>query len=527
MFKIKNWIKKRRRADLRSYMRGYIHLDKNNNTEYIDCLKRRLSETTIENKKFNSASKNPEEICLQQFLVYRLLDKNFNIEILKSLKKKSALNLNLPLSWRLLLEDEGFKVNTSKNKLNWLSFQLKWFIYGTLTGLKEVTKSFNNNLVNIEYVYFYDLSPKNFPISENDTESKNIVRWFVESAFSKGIKKIAHSAETNLKSISGIGLSKTSGPLPSLVGTKRFLFIFWLIKKFFQGILYSNQRILFREKIFLKILKLSSKKSLPVSYYFHNAWSIFKPLWTYEVEKMGIDVILYFYSTNIYTMIEKGKDEKLFFNPWLFSRWKKILAWNKSQELFINQKSSINSKIYKVGPIPFYSSKGIRDFKKNINNPKIVVFDVQPFKKLFWYAYAPHCDYYNFKNSKQFLSDINLLAKKIGGTVYIKRKRNTEVVSNSYIKLISRFVKIDKWIEIDPELDVFRLTEILNPDISINRPFTSTAHVTKSYNIPSIYYDPSKKLDLPKYSFIEIELINKYSKLIQWTKKNIKHKNLT
>ena len=76
-----DWLKNIRRAKIRSYMRGYIYLDKNQKTEYIDCVKRKLSMTTIENKKFDSFSENPEEICLQQFLIYRLLDNNFNVEI--------------------------------------------------------------------------------------------------------------------------------------------------------------------------------------------------------------------------------------------------------------------------------------------------------------------------------------------------------------------------------------------------------------------------------------------------------------
>ena len=515
-------LKNIRRAKIRSYMRGYIYLDKNQKTEYIDCVKRKLSMTTIENKKFDSFSENPEEICLQQFLIYRLLDNNFNVEILKSLKRKSKLNLSMPYSWRLLLENEGFKANTLNNKFNWFLFQLKWFFVGIFTGIKEILKPFNKNLINSDYVYFHDLSPKNFPSSENDTESKSIISWFIGSVFSKGVKLIAHTAGFNLRHFSGIEILETKGPLPSLDGSKRLIFIFWFFKKIFRSLVNFNERILLREKIFLKIISLASKKTLPSSYYFHNNWTIFKPLWTYEAEKKGIDVILYFYSTNIFSLIEKGKNENLFFNPWLFSRWKKILVWNKSQEAYIKKKSSIKSMFYRVGPIPFYSSRIKLNLQKLINKPKILVFDVQPVKTSVLYSLAPYSNYYTFKNSKQFLNDIKLLANKIGATVYIKRKRDANIVSKSYLKLLSRLVQKDEWIEIDSNLDAFRLTEVLKPDISVNRPFTSTAYVTNFYKIPSIYYDPSKKLDKSKYSFVEIELINEYKKLNDWALKSIK-----
>ena len=515
-------LKNIRRAKIRSYMRGYIHLDKNEKTEYVDCVKRKLSMTTIENKKFDSFSENSEEICLQQFLIYRLLDINFNIEVLKSIKGKSKLNLTLPHSWRLLLEIEGFKANTLNNKFNWFLFQLKWFFVGILTGINQIIKSFNKNLINSDCVYFYDLSPKNFPNSENDSESISIISWFIGSFFSKGVKAIAHTADFNLRHFSGTEILKTKGPFPSLDGTKRLIFIFWFLKKIFRSLVNFNERILLRERIFLKIISLASKESLPSSYYFHNNWTIFKPLWTYEAEKKGIDVILYFYSTNIFSLIEKGKNENLFFNPWLFSRWKKILVWNKSQEAYIKKKSSIKSIFYRVGPIPFYSSSIKLNLQRRINKPKILVFDVQPLKTSFFYSLAPYSNYYTYKNSKQFLNDINLLATKIGASVYIKRKRDANIISKSYLKLLSRFVKKDHWIEIDANFDAFRLTEILKPDISINRPFTSTAYVTNFYNIPSIYYDPSKKLDKTKYSFVEIKLINEYKKLNDWAFKSIK-----
>ena len=97
---------------------------------------------------------------------------------------------------------------------------------------------------------------------------------------------------------------------------------------------------------------------------------------------------------------------------------------------------------------------------------------------------------------------------------------NTEAKQRKTGRLIR--VQKDEWIEIDSNLDAFRLTEVLKPDISINRPFTSTAYVTNFYKIPSIYYDPSKKLDKSKYSFVEIELINEYKKLNDWALKSIK-----
>ena len=114
---------------------------------------------------------------------------------------------------------------------------------------------------------------------------------------------------------------------------------------------------------------------------------------------------------------------------------------------------------YRVGPIPFYSSSIKLNIQKRIK-PKILVFDVQPVKTSVLYSLAPYSNYYTYKNSEQFLNDINILATKIGASVYIKRKRDANIVSKSYLNLLSRLVQKDEWIEIDSNLDAFRLTSL-------------------------------------------------------------------
>mgnify|MGYP006096438499 CR=1 FL=1 len=516
MIKILSWINKKKKSSIRAYIRGYNKLLKEGNPEYIDQLKKKLSHTTLDNKKFDIFSLNPEEVCLQQFLIYRTLNTSFNTEILKSLNKETTLNLTIPYSWRLLLEEEGFKANTLKNHLNWKLFQFKWLFYSVYEGLSFFFKSFREKLIDDNYVYFHDLSSKNFPGSSKSLSSYNLINWFINSGNLKVTRHIAHSAEINIKNISTTKISKINSPLPPLKGFSKLYFLIWLFAQTIYGLVNQKECLILREKIMVKIFDFANKKNLPSSYYFHNSWAIFKPLWTYKAEQFGIEVVLYFYSTNILTLTTRGKNEESYFNPWLFSRWKEMLVWNKSQEHYINMKTSIKPSIFKVGPIPFYSDNHTLDIKQVDDKPKILIFDVQPPKTSLFASLAPNINFYNSTNTKQFLNDIDLIAKKIDAQVYIKRKRNTSIVANDYLYFLSKLKKNRGWIEIDADINAFSLTETIKPDLSINFPFTSTAYITDSFAVPTVYYDPKKILVKTKYDYVDIELINTYEELKKW-----------
>ena len=118
------------------------------------------------------------------------------------------------------------------------------------------------------------------------------------------------------------------------------------------------------------------------------------------------------------------------------------------------------------------------------------------------------------------MSDINLIAKDLKAKVFIKRKRNTIYTSKGYLSFISNLVENEKWIEIDADFDAFSVSKYLNPNISINMPFTSTANVTLHYKIPSVYYDSLNQLESSKFSFLDIKLINNYKELKNWANSN-------
>ena len=206
-------------------MRGHNELVKQGNLEYVENLKSKLIKISLGNDSYKENNNDYEELCLQQFLTYRLLDKSFSEEILKSIKDGKKLNITLPYKWREFLDKDGFKVNTFQNKLNWASFELFYFFYGLSFGLIEFFNSFFRKKILKNYVYLYDLNERNFPRSKDEIETNNFVNWFIKSGYTKNNERIVHSAKIRFNKIRGVELTKSMGPIPPLEDLVGFIFI--------------------------------------------------------------------------------------------------------------------------------------------------------------------------------------------------------------------------------------------------------------------------------------------------------------
>lgn len=60
-------------------------------------------------------------------------------------------------------------------------------------------------------------------------------------------------------------------------------------------------------------IKKNKKNNLAKKYYFNQSSHIYRPLWTYEAEKKGSEIIFYFYSTNHNYIFQKNYKKKYIF----------------------------------------------------------------------------------------------------------------------------------------------------------------------------------------------------------------------
>ena len=129
-------------------------------------------------------------------------------------------------------------------------------------------------------------------------------------------------------------------------------------------------------------------------------------------------------------------------------------------------------------------------------------------------------DYYTTEYSIKFLNAINNVSKKLNLDVVIKRKRKhpKNIDSKKYLRYLNYLIENEKWVQIDPDLDVSSASSSKNIIAAIGTPFTSALHFTRENKIPSVFFDPSNKMIHQNSNSVDFNLIGKESDLLRWLK---------
>ena len=259
---------------------------------------------------------------------------------------------------------------------------------------------------------------------------------------------------------------------------------------------------------------------------FHQTGYLIKPIWTYDAERKGSTIYLYFYATGIKSPDFKNSNgiQAHFFKD---MTWRNYLVWDLYQKEFIKNITSCNSKIKVVGPINFASGFT----PKILNKKNISLFDIQPFRDSWFQISGNETDYYEANTAIKFIKDVINIAYEYGFTVYHKRKRD---ITNTVLGYGTRHIKYmnflkkysttyDNFISIDPETDAYSM--IRKTELTISMPFTSTSVYAKHINKPTFYYDPIglvKKSDPAGHG---IKILSNRKELKGWFEQNYKKKS--
>ena len=528
MLNITNWIKKRKKARIRSYIRGYNTLIKENRTDFVGSLRNELADNPINGEDLNEIFRSNKKTCFHQFLVYRLINVKFNKALLAAIANpRNEIYYPLPYLWRKKLMDTGFKVPKIYNNLLWFKFNLKWYLVGFVTGIIEIynVALSKKSRTGKGAAFFNNLYPGNL-LKNPNYNSENILEWFSSQEEAKPVNIIYHSckAKDNIK-LENKSVEYMRSPLPGNNSlTKVVKFLFWFMSMAIKSLFNEQNRLLLRQLVLEKIAKLSSQSDLCGYYLFHNSGHLLRPLWSYEAEKKGSKIIFYFYSTNISSFKVKNKKHTQDFQ-WQVTSWTNYWVWNYTQENFLKKHTIKSSDIKIKGIIPFSTSVHNFTFDKSKKKKTLLVFDVQPVKSYIYAALAPTVDFYSENNMIIFLNWINDLAEIHNLKVFIKRKRNSIITSKKYINKLNKLKKIHGWCEIEPEIEANYVCSKLQPVASISIPFTSAAIISKENKIPSAYLDPTRNLDKKFLINNEVSLLLSKEELFQWYIKHVLKNN--
>ena len=115
-----------------------------------------------------------------------------------------------------------------------------------------------------------------------------------------------------------------------------------------------------------------------------------------------------------------------------------------------------------------------------------------------------------------FLEWIDQLAIKYNINIVIKRKRESPHISKDYSDKLRALKQTHLWDELSPTIDTIYACKSLSPLASISIPYTSTAFISYTYNIPTIYLDSTQMLDPIFKINKDIPLVSSKEELFNW-----------
>jgi polysaccharide biosynthesis PFTS motif protein len=526
---ISSYLRKKHSRNLRSVMRGYRILKQQNKTDFILQLKHQISNTHLNlehkdlSKKIFGAGISKAELIIRQFLMVKIIGLKFNVVVLAAISNPiKKIAYPLPTRWIKILQQNGIKVSERKSFMlfNFLCLRMVFIgiAYGfflsiySLLKLRVVKVSNKKNGI----VYFNSLVASNIP---NNAHGHNIINWYLQYKNRlKNLDFIFHSVKsTNNISLNNVNI-KYYGKTIVLFSSVKIIICYlgWIFSSAFIAF-FSILRgkwwnaIVFYEASKSSAIKFQNSQYLANQYLFHNSEPLYRPLWTYEAELKGSEIIFYFYSTNIESFVQKGK-KFIQANNFHLINWPKYLVWNKYQAHFISR-MDINMPIVEiVGCIWFQSSKSDVD---HIPKKSIAVFDVQPFRDSRYQILGEDFNYYLPETANSFVNDIYKVSAKNEFTMVFKKKRDIGKMAHpSYILNIEKLKNQSYFLFMDSNLAALEI--IQNCFAVVSMPFTSTALIAKELGKPTVYYDPLSLLQKDDPAAHGIEIINSRIQLNDW-----------
>jgi polysaccharide biosynthesis PFTS motif protein len=522
-------IKKIKRSRLRRIIRGYRLLKQSGQIDLISSVKQALTEQHfgLTDKNFYrflmGAGCSYGEIVVRQYLLIRLGGLSLNQALLYASGKIGAKVIYpLPKLWRVTINQHGFKVANFRSSLLWQLYIVGALLYGVLQiaqiTFSGITSRSGKDFKHKRYVYFANLSGGNLPQGDKEEKSYDIVSWYLNwSGRSQDIEAIHHSVPNVAnKTFGRAELFFQTQIIPSLKGSTAIIkFIAWGIGACFIAFIECLRgnwwhAFLLNQTALSAQLRSLPKSRLACEYLFHNSGFIYRPLWTYDAEKVGSKITFYFYSTNCESFKTSETEASIMYG-WKAMSWPNYLVWDNRHADFVRMSVGNNCEITIVGSIWFQDSNKKAPVCKG---RKVAVFDVTPFRSSFYCTLGIPEEFYTPDIVNKFLEDIVLLAER-NYSILWKRKRNIGALAHPlYKSLVHRLDMLKGVVLIDPEISAVKVIE--QSDFVISIPFTSTALIAHSLGKASAYYDPTGKIVKTDVAGHGIPLLSNYNELFHW-----------
>ena len=437
----------------------------------------------IEFNDFNQLYKN--------HTLFKVIDYNFNKEILLKKYKKHKYNHPVPEDIARILKTEGFNISPLLG-FYWKLFVCKIALKSFIKIIFSLRVTKKKNLSNFIYLHNTQLlNISSYKLNEDKFDNK--FSWF-----SNYFKKISFCLP-NLKKENSQIFSFENWNFFEINSISSLLkVLFNILIKFFLSIilLFLNKwhyAFLYEEIIKCDFIRHNENQDyLPEIFLFDNEYYLVRPFWTITRYIQNKRVILYFSTAN-YDFIDYGFENTEPYLGYKSLSWPEYIVWDERQKNILKKFSNkCNNQNIKIGgPIPNLYENILFNFKQN--KRYIALFDVQPYRRVRNNIMGMPNDYYTFEIIKKFYLDIISLIDK-NFNIVLKRKRFSKDIDRSYINFIDKLTKSENIFEVDPSINPFKIITDENIVKSICVPFTGPCYIAKKFEKKSLFYDPTGKI---------------------------------
>lgn len=511
----------------RILMRGYKNLKNSGRLSLLDNIKNsitreglRINMNSITILKNDVAIKD-HNIIIHQFLIERLLTISFNKAVLTATASGKKIVYPLPFKWQKILLENDIRPNHFLCTILFWKFIFIHGVYGIGEFFWQIIRVFRKSIHRAyyelgNYVYFDALQNSNLPEVSGEYQLGIISTYVNKFPKPHKIDVICHNVQdkSNLI-INGFKTIAIPSPLPPLnfnKSLKLFLLngigciliaLFDILKGKWQSLL------MLREKMKSLTFRFNNPNKIAKQFLFHNSGWIYRPVWTYVAEEMGLSIVFYFYSANCERFKKDGKYPDSMTNAWALTTWPEYIVWDTYHSDFVKRIIQRENKATIVGPISFvFSNKKFEVGSKKF----IAIFDVQPMRETFYNTLGIDTEYYVPEVANLFLNNIIEVATSSNYFVIIKRKREIgKHLHHSYKSNMERYANSYNCIFVDPSIPAEEI--IQQSEFVISMPFTSTAIIAKEMEKPSFYYDPSGIIEKDDRAAHGIPIISTNSEL--------------
>lgn len=511
-------------------MRGYQVLKRSGRLDRIAAVKEALTEHSLglPQSNFSSvvmgAGAASGEIVLRQNLLVRVGGDRLNRALLLALgKEQGRVLLPLPKEWREILTKHGFEVAYFWSALLWQCYVCALLLYGaakigkiTINGITSRKRAETNRK---SYVYFADLGLGNLPQKTNNSQSHDVVSWYLQWPGRKSdIETVRHSVANSSPSIvDGIAVLPQCGALPVLTGWGAIInYAVWGLHASVISALDCLRGRWWHALLLYQAALSAQARALPTEflareYLFHNSGWIYRPLWTYEAERRGAVITFYFYSSNSERFKRSDGYPPLPYG-WKAMTWSRYLVWDEYHADFVRRGVGEGANISIVGPIWFHAGG---DELPAVNTKGVAVFDITPFRSSKYQTFGADFEFYVPSTSIRFLTDIQEVAEDAGYMMLWKGKRKIASIAHpKYRYLARRLSETESVITVDSDISAHLVIEAST--LVISMPFTSTALIARELGKPSCYYDPTALLQKDDRAAHGIPIIQGPQSLRAW-----------